>query len=315
MATQKSFIQYPITSAGGNIPRDVNDNCDGYEIVADGGFVTLGANMTFSVTGTPAVGQIIEVDYQGGVSISTYTLTILGYVLGEWQALGSQKFIFRWNGASWDTFMATNDAQTGSFLYDGYYIFPLSIKNGSIKDDEISLSKLQPITPAEFVVGQVAGNASVAFSGAITVDENGVATLQNSTVLNANIGSQAVTTDKISTVLQTQIFEVDVNFETGELGAYLYNIPFPCTVISIYAYATKAIAAADNGTIVLKNNAGTTMTVTTPIVFTAADARGTAYSSAVTANNSFVAGDKLTVFTAKATAGGKVSVSLTLLRS
>ena len=90
---------------------------------------------------------------------------------------------------------------------------------------------------------------------------------------------------------------------------------FSTYFVNVYAIATKAIAATDAGTVVLKDNAGTTMTVTTPISFAASDAFGTAYTSAVTASNTFVAGDILTILTAKTTAGGKVLISLEVTRS
>ncbi len=92
-------------------------------------------------------------------------------------------------------------------------------------------------------------------------------------------------------------------------------MPYPGVVQEVYAEAVKGIAATDSATVILKDNAGTTMTVTTPIVFAASDAFGTVYSSAITANNSFVAGDVITINTAKATAGGKALVTLKILRT
>jgi len=108
--------------------------------------------------------------------------------------------------------------------------------------------------------------------------------------------------------------DVPVSFEAGELGDYKIRIPYACTLTEIYGYATKVIAGTDNGTIVAKNNAGTTMTNGT-VTFTASDARGTAYTVSPSANNTFVAGDILTLTTAKTTAGGKVQLSLTFTRT
>lgn len=108
--------------------------------------------------------------------------------------------------------------------------------------------------------------------------------------------------------------DLDVNFETGEVGDFKIYMGFPGTLVNEYAYATKVIAGTDNGTIVPKNNAGTTMANGT-ITFTAADPRGTAYTAAPTTNNTFVAGDVLTFTTAKVTAGGKVHLSLRFTRA
>ena len=51
------------------------------------------------------------------------------------------------------------------------------------------------------------------------------------------------------------------------------------------------------------------------ITFTASDARGTAYTSSPSANNTFSAGELLTLTTAKTTAGGKVLVSIKVTRT
>jgi hypothetical protein len=51
------------------------------------------------------------------------------------------------------------------------------------------------------------------------------------------------------------------------------------------------------------------------ITFTASDARGTAYTSTPSANNTFIAGDILTLTTAKVTAGGWARVSITYTRT
>lgn len=108
--------------------------------------------------------------------------------------------------------------------------------------------------------------------------------------------------------------DIAVSFEAGELGDYKIKIPYACTLTEIYGYATKVIAGTDAGTIVAKNNSGTTMTNGT-MTFASGDARGSAYTINPSANNTFVAGDILTLTTAKTTAGGKVQLSLTFTRT
>jgi hypothetical protein len=108
--------------------------------------------------------------------------------------------------------------------------------------------------------------------------------------------------------------DLDVSFEAGEVGDFKIYMGFAGTLTNIYAYATKVIAGTDNGTIVPKNNAGTTMATGT-VTFTASDARGTAYTVTPSTNNTFVAGDILTFTTAKVTAGGKVHLSLKFTRT
>lgn len=117
----------------------------------------------------------------------------------------------------------------------------------------------------------------------------------------------------------SEVITLLVSFEaaggtTPSVGDFKIKMPYAGTVTEIYAYAVKAIAGTDNGTIVPKNNGGTTMTSGT-ITFTASDARGTAYTSTPSANNTFAAGDLLTFTTAKTTAGGLVQLSITVTRT
>jgi hypothetical protein len=124
----------------------------------------------------------------------------------------------------------------------------------------------------------------------------------------------SVTVAKVETTLKTDIIVVDVSFETGEQGDYKIKMPYSCTVNEIYARATKAIAATDAGTITPKNNGGTTMT-SGVITFSASDAFGTAYTVTPSSNNTFAAGELMTLTPAKATAGGKVQLSIKVTKS
>lgn len=134
------------------------------------------------------------------------------------------------------------------------------------------------------------------------------------TLTTANISNSSITVDKVENNLKYEWLYISGSFETGEVGDYKIKMPYSGTVSEIYAYATKAIAGTDDGTITPKDNGGTTMTAGV-ITFTASDARGTAYTSTPTANNTFVAGDILTFTHAKTTAGGKVNISVKITRS
>ena len=141
-------------------------------------------------------------------------------------------------------------------------------------------------------------------------------TIANDAITTAKILAANVTLAKLESKLLIDTVVVAASFESGEVGAgYKIKMNYAGTIGDIYAVATKALAATDAGTVTIKNNAGTVMTVTTPISFAASDAIGTAYTSAVTANNTFIVGDILTITTAKATVGGKVLISLKSTRT
>ena len=131
---------------------------------------------------------------------------------------------------------------------------------------------------------------------------------------SASTGFATVSAGTWSVGSISDVITLDVSFESGEVGDFKVKLPYACTVTEIYAYAYKAIAGTDNGTIVPKDNGGTTMTGGT-ITFTASDARGTAYTSTPSSNNAFSAGQLLTLTTAKTTAGGKALVSVKVTRN
>lgn len=171
----------------------------------------------------------------------------------------------------------------------------------------IARSKLATGTADHVVINSGAG----AFSS-----EAQLATTRGGTGLDtsASNGFATVSAGTWSVGSIADVITCEVSFESGEVGDFKIKIPYACTVTEIYAYATKAIAGTDNGTIVPKDNGGTTMTSGT-ITFTAADPRGTAYTSTPSSSNTFTAGQLLTLTTAKTTAGGKVLVSVKVTRN
>ena len=128
----------------------------------------------------------------------------------------------------------------------------------------------------------------------------------------ASIASGLITTAKLASTLQQEILTVPVSFETGEIGGYKIEMPYPGTIVKISAYVTKLIEATNDGSITATDNAAATMAALT---MTAGTAIGTAVTDSPTTNNTFVAGDVLTFTTAKVTAGGKALITLKITRS
>ncbi len=133
-------------------------------------------------------------------------------------------------------------------------------------------------------------------------------------VQTANIGAAQVTTAKLATELTYEVIHVPVSFEANEVGDVKVLMPYACSVTNTYSSVSKTIAATDDGTITFKNNAGTTMTGAT-ITVAASSTVGTADTGLATANNTFTAGQVMTLTTAKTTAGGRCVVSIQLVRA
>lgn len=165
--------------------------------------------------------------------------------------------------------------------------------------------------------------AALTASKAVVTNSSGVITTANQ--LSAALGGTAqdfsastgfqtwsAGTASVGTITESET--VLVSFESGYQCDNKIKMPCAGTVTGLYAYAVKAVSGTDNGTIVPKNAAGTTMTSGT-ITFTASDPQGTAYTSTPSANNTFSAGDVLSFTTAKTTAGGVIELTITYTRS
>lgn len=335
MATNKTYKTITILAAGATTILPVTDITDIYDIKASGGTVILVGNVSIASSGTPVVGTTFAFLMGGGFTLGANTFTIFGTALTTAQCLYKQKVLCYYNGSSWDVYIDSDDSDASDDI-NGADIVALSIPTAAIAANAITLGKLVALsargymiragingaiqefdakTTGQLVMGNGTDVVSVAMSGDATINGSGVITLSTDAVDTTNITDANVTVAKVSSDLKKDFKTYSVSFETGELGIYKIRCSFPGSITNIYAEAVKAIANTDAGTVILKNNAGTTMTVTTPISFAASDAFGTAYSSAVTANNTFIAGDIITITTAKTTAGGKVLVTLEVLRS
>ena len=269
-------------------------------------------------------------NYGGGVIYDGGTITIFSRLLTATEALYKYTIVCSYINGAWVVKLLFSDFS----IIPGANIQDTSVTNAKLAGS-ITLAKLLASTRGFLIRAQASGiwtafNAatsgnlligdgtdvnSTAMSGDATISGSGVLTIGNDKITTAKILNSNVTVAKVISSLKTELITVPVTFATGRLGAYKVLIPYDCTITNIYATASLAIAATDVATITPKDNSGTTMTVTTPISFAAADVFGTAYSSAVTANNSFTAGQILTLFTAKTTAGGEALVSLTVLKS
>lgn len=101
----QTYDIYTIVDAGGTKTYSATDNIDVYEINADGGSVTLLADMIFSYSGTPKVATEFKFQYGGGVtqnSSGAITVSFFGTSLTDEQALQQLLITAYWNGSTWE---------------------------------------------------------------------------------------------------------------------------------------------------------------------------------------------------------------------
>lgn len=262
----------------------------------------------------PGIGLDGSLFVNGSVTLDKLVDLTRGYILVgnssnrpiEVNAKGTKKILMG-DGSDLNSVTVSGDIYVNTTSGE-FQLSPLAIVDADVSNSAaINRYKLVATGADEVCINSSIGKLDsepqlASVRGGLGIDASSSTGFVKFTTGNSTISSIAVDRD------------LDVSFESGETGDFKILMGFPGTLTNMYAYATKAIAGTDNGTIVPKNNAGTTMATGT-ITFTAGDTRGTAYTATPSTNNTFVAGDILTFTTAKTTAGGKVHLSLKFTRT
>ena len=139
--------------------------------------------------------------------------------------------------------------------------------------------------------------------------------IEDDSVITTKILDANVTLAKLEDSLKTELIVVPVSFEeAGVMGLIKVTIPYSCDVVGIDVAVTKLIEATDDATIIPKDHGGSAM-VSGQIDLTGGAPLGNIFSSAPTGNNSFIAGEILSLETSKSTVGGLALVSVKITRT
>jgi len=238
---------YTILAAGATKTFVVSDSIDIYQIDANGGAVTLLADMIFSYSGTPKKGTQFNFIYTGGVtqnSGSGITVSFFGTNLTDAQALQELYVKAHWNGTTWNVlvFIDGNGAAVinGSSLVDG------TVSTAKIADNAVTMAKIEDLTRGSIITGGAANVPTIKNfkdSGNILIgdgtDANSVAVTGDVTISSAGvttIGASKVTPAMLSFAL-TSPLEASVTIATASV---LTLNATPITIIAAPG-ATKMI--------------------------------------------------------------------------
>lgn len=198
----------------------------------------------------------------------------------------------------------TTDAVAGD-IFDIEYNGVVTVGSYAVVIGGITLSAADALTGGIVVRAYYSGSA---WQYECFKDFNQAAKVQTTDYATASI-----TVPKLETNLQYEMIVIPVSFNSGETAMNKIKMPYPGSLVGLYAISTSEIA--DSSTITPKDNAGTVMTDGT-ITFAAGDNVDTAYISTPSANNTFVADDVLEFLTQTSTLGsGKALLTIKILRS
>lgn len=192
----------------------------------------------------------------------------------------------------------------GHPLRDTYTADNLDLIDTAIKAREDEIDALEALADGKIIVGNVSGVAAdVAMSGDVTIVKTGATT----------IGANKVTIPKIEAALQKGIITLPLSFETNEQTATKVYFPFKVTINKIRSIVMKALAGTDAGTITGANSTGNSNNGVVTVALSAALNEEDAASP--DSNNVVLADGYYKLTSAKATAGGKVLVTLEYTRT
>lgn len=340
---------YEITSGGGTITIDVTQPIpDFIGLYSTTSFSLLG-DWSLEFSATPPAGTKITVGIQlQSVTLNLHSIEIFGNPLSQTQMrIGGGCFEIHYLGGVliWVGVPAPyqNETISGGAINDNS--LPLS-KISGMTSAQIIVADGANVAQAVAMSGDVTIDASgvtAIGSGKVTnthlagsiartklasgtadrvLTNNGAGAYTELAQLSAKLGGLGVDNSgatgfvtfnagTASVNVLTDTNHVNVSFETGYVGDFKVKMGFAGTITSAYAFLTKTIGAVD-AVITIKNNAGTTMG---SITFTASDAKGTAQTVAISANNTFSAGDVLTFTTSGGSTTGEALVSYSFTRN
>jgi len=312
--------------ASGTSAINVAPNTAGaYPSARVSGSAALSGAYNISPTGTPIKNSFVEIYWEASLSGgASNNVVIFGKTVPAELITSGSKFKVEclYNGTAWDVNILPDDAGTGI------------VGTARIADDAVTLDKMASgttgsilaynasgdieevdmATDGKLLIGVTAGkgyttavlsgDATISTAGALTIANNAITTAKilDANVTTAKIDDAAVTPAKMSAGARKSSIAIPVYFDTaGEIGVLKYTMCFDCTVDAIHATVTKA-AVTDTATAIFKDHGlavltGSQIDITTGLVL------GNIVTTTPTANNTFLAGEQITIETSKTTAG------------
>lgn len=226
--------QEELTAGGGTITVKIDKPLDKTHLeLITTGLVALTANWSIQFTGGPPKdGQRVEVEYNGTVTLGTFSINIFGIALSiKEAAVGGIRITAIWDDA--------NSVWEFSKFYD--HLKAGLIQTVNLDDDAV--------TEIKIVDEAVTVNK-------IKDDSVSTSKLQDSSVTSIKLNNAAVIIDKLENSLKDSTIGLAVSFEDEELGEYRFYPGFKCILTRIISRVSADLAPTNAGTIQTANGNG-----------------------------------------------------------
>jgi len=292
------------------IPSSIDDQIYTNFIVT--GTTTLTGNFNIDPSGTPSVYTAVDILWNATVTPSASDVVIFGVAIPD-SLLASGNFRVQcfYNAITnpvaggpatngWIVNIIADASSSGDV--DSTRLAANAVTTAKIADDAVTLAKMEGQTDGKVYVGDTAlGVVSVAMSGDATISKAGVLAVATSAITTAKIANSNVTPAKLSSSANKRQFAVQLSADhAAKIGVIKYKMTSTCTVTAIHATVNR-VPATDTFAIIPKNHGMVAMTGG-QIDITTALALGNIVSVTPTGNNTFTAGESLTLEGSKTTA-------------
>ena len=300
------------------VPTSLIDTASVVRVI---GTVTLSGNLNISPTGTPSKNTAIKILWEASVTPSGNSVIVFGETVPD--ELVARNFVAEciYDGSAWVVNILPDFAGVGIIGEDR--LAASSVTTAKIADNAVTLAKMAGLAKGNIIYGDASGDpasvnlgavdanlvvgdttngvAVVAMSGDATIAKTGALTIANDAITTAKILDANVTPAKLSSSANKGQFAVQLEFDNAaKIGVIKYQICSTCTIDGIYATVNR-VPATDTATVIPKNHGMVAMTGG-QIDITTALALGNIIPVTPTANNTFTAGEQMTLETSKTTA-------------
>lgn len=342
MAKIENILELALTTGGTvNIPVQTNLSAGSFNgsVARVTGSETLTSGFTISPTGTPVKNTQVKILWEAATTLGGNTVTIFGSAVPNSffdNGGPDAKFIATctYSGSAWSvSFAPSADAS--------FYVAEGNIAVGAVTESKLgarstTLAKMAELPTGNIIYGNASnaptaldlstdgmlmigdatnGVAAFVMSGDGTLSKAGVFAIGAGKVLEAMLADGAVTASKLSANANKYTRDIAISFETSaQVGVLNFIICENCTIEKVSGTVMSHFAD-DTGTVIFKDNSGTVMTGS-QIDFTTSLVLGNQVTNTVTANNTFTAGQKITLELSKTTkTSGKAIISLCIVKS
>lgn len=275
MPEQLKVLSYTIPPGGANKTFPVTEKYELYQLIPDGGSVTLLANVTIGPTGTPTEGLRYTFDYKGDVIAGAFSISIFSKTLSTAEALAKYTITCTYTNGAWDVLLLLSNNNGANPSVSGAEIQAGTIPSASMDSSGVALSEIANASGEGMLIVSNSSNVRVdldaSTTGAFPVGDGNTPVMRTmsgdvtlSSIAVATIANNVISPEKLTFTIENNILSAKLSITSAQVlvlsGTPLEIVPTPGTgkfieVISAFTrlatyggtpYATNTILELGN---------------------------------------------------------------------